>query len=234
MSTHIGAAKGDIAESILLPGDPLRAKYIAEKFFDNPIQFNNVRGMLGYTGTYKGKRVSTMGTGMGIPSISIYVTELLKEYGCKNLVRVGTCGGLLPEIGLKDIILAQGACTDNAFLNIFPGHYAPIANFDLLRTAHDLACQRNIKTYVGLVKSSDMFYYENVPGSEYWTQYGVIGVEMEAAALYTIAAKYKARALAICSVSDSAFIDHELTALERERNLDNMLTLALDTVLAID
>lgn len=231
MSTHIGAGRGDIAQSILLPGDPLRAKYVAEKFLEDPVCFNEVRGMYGYTGTYRGKRLSAMGTGMGIPSISIYVNELIQEYGCQNLIRVGTCGSLKKEIGLKDLILAQGACTDSAFLSyLFPGSYAPVANFDLLRTAYDLARERELKAYVGLVKSSDMFYGEyDQPGAEHWADYGVLGVEMEAAALYTIAAKYGVRALAVCSVSDSGYLDTELTSEERERALDDMLLLALDT-----
>lgn len=231
MSTHIGAEKGAVAQSILLPGDPLRAKYLAEKFLEGAVCFNEVRGMYGFTGTYKGKRISAMGTGMGIPSISIYVNELIREYGCKNLIRVGTCGSLKKEIGLKDLILAQGACTDNAFLSyLFPGNYAPIANFDLLRTAYALAEKKQLKAYVGLVKSSDMFYGEyDQPGAAHWADYGVLGVEMEAAALYTIAAKYEARALAICSVSDSGFLKTELSSAERERALDEMLVLALDT-----
>ncbi len=233
MSTpHIKAQMGEIAESILLPGDPLRAKYIAEKFFENPVLFNDVRGILGYTGMYKGKRVSVMGTGMGIPSISIYATELVKFYGVKNLIRVGTCGSFREEIGLKDIILAEGCCTDSGFLrHIFPGDYAPIADFDLLNTAYEKATARGTKTFVGLVKSSDMFYGEAAPGMENWVKYGVLGAEMEGAALYTIAAKYKCRALCICSVSDGAKLKTELTSEERERSLDEMITLALDTVI---
>lgn len=230
---HISAQKGDIAESILLPGDPMRAKYIAEKFFENPVCFNQVRGMLGYTGIYKGKRVSAMGTGMGIPSISIYATELIKEYGVKNLIRVGTCGSLLPEIDLNDIILGQGACTDNAINeHLFPGTYAPISDFDLLKTAHDLAIQRNIKPYVGLLKSGDTFYNKyKVEGADRWAEHGVLGLEMEAAGLYTIAARHKAKALAICTVSDSLLHKRELTSEERERSLDNMISLALDVII---
>lgn len=231
MSTHIQAEQGSVAPRILLPGDPLRAKYIAEKFLQDPVQFNNVRGMLGYTGSYDGQSVSVMGTGMGIPSISIYVTELVKEYGVQTLIRVGTCGSLRPEIGLRDLILAQGACTDNAFLShIFPGNYAPIADFDLLRTAHDIASQSGIRCFTGLLKSSDMFYGEMAtPGAENWEKYGVLGVEMEAAGLYTIAAHYRRRALTICSVSDSIVTGEEIDAAARERSLDNMITVALKT-----
>lgn len=231
MTPHIKAQNGEIAESILLPGDPLRAKYIAETFFENPVLFNDVRGILGYTGMYKGKRVSVMGTGMGIPSISIYANELMQFYGVKNLIRVGTCGSFREEIGLKDIILAQGCCTDNGFLrHIFPGDYAPIADFDLLNTAYEKAVERGTKTYVGLVKSSDMFYGEQVPGAENWIKYGVLGAEMEGAALYTLAAKHRCRALCICSVSDGMFQKTELTSEERERSLNEMITLALDTI----
>lgn len=231
MSTpHNKAQMGDIAESILLPGDPLRAKYIAENFLTDAVCFNDVRGMLGFTGTYKGKRISAMGTGMGIPSISIYVNELIRFYSVKNLIRVGTCGAFQEGIGLKDIILGMGACTDNGFLRrIFPGDYAPIADFELLNTAYEKAQEKGTKTYVGLLKSSDMFYGERPAGSELWAQYGVIGVEMEAAALYTIAAKYKAKALAICSVSDGSKLKAELTSEEREKSLSDMITLALDT-----
>ncbi len=232
MSTpHNRANPGDIAESILLPGDPLRAKYIAEKFFDEPVLFNDVRGMLGYTGKYNGKRISVMGTGMGIPSISIYVNELIDQYGCKNLIRVGTCGGLLPEMGLKDVAMAIGCCTDSGFLrHIFPGDYAPTANFEMLNTAYDKATEMGIKVHVGLFKSSDLFYFEDIAGGpEMWLKYGVIGVEMEGAALYTAAARGRARALVMASVSDKPGVKEELTSEERERSLDNMITIALNT-----
>ncbi len=231
MSTHINAPVGSTAPRILLPGDPLRAKYIAENFLENAVQFNNVRGMLGYTGTYQGVPVSVMGTGMGIPSISIYVEELMAEYGVKTLIRVGTCGSMHKEIGLRDLILAQGACTDNAFLSyIFPGTYCPIADFDLLRTAYDITKAKGIRTFTGLLKSSDMFYTDpDVHGADKWAQYGVLGVEMEAAALYTHAAKHGCKALAICSVSDSLVTGEEIDADARERTLNNMITVALDT-----
>ncbi|MBQ8612352.1 MAG: purine-nucleoside phosphorylase [Oscillospiraceae bacterium] len=233
MSTHINAPAGSIAPRILLPGDPLRAKYIAENFMDEPVQFNSVRGMLGFSGTYKGIPVAVMGTGMGIPSISIYVEELMAEYGVKTLIRVGTCGSLRADIGLRDLILAQGACTDNGFLNyLFPGTYAPIADFDLLRTAYDIAAEKGIRSFTGLIKSSDMFYGEtDVPGADNWAKYGVLGVEMEAAALYTHAAKHGCRALAICSVSDSLVTGEEIDAAARERSLNDMITVALETAI---
>lgn len=234
MSTpHISAKAGDIAQSILLPGDPLRAKYIAQKFLQDAALFNEVRGMYGFTGTYKGKRVSVMGTGMGIPSISIYVTELLQVYNVQNLIRVGTCGSFLPEIGLKDILLGIGCCTDNGFLrHMFPGDYAPIADFDMLNTAYGKAVERGVKPYVGLIKSSDLFYFEpDTYGADKWVKYGVMGVEMEGAALYTLAAKFGARALTVCSVSDGVHEKKELTSEEREKSLDDMITLSLDTVI---
>ena len=233
MSTpHIKAQMGEIAESILLPGDPLRAKYIAETFFENPVLFNDVRGILGYTGTYKGKRVSAMGTGMGIPSISIYVNELISQYGVKNLIRVGTCGACQEEIKLKDVLLAIGCCTDNGFLrHIFPGDYAPIADFDLLNTCYEKAQERGLKTFIGLMKSSDLFYGEKTESDKFWAEYGVMGFEMEGAALYTIAAKYRVRALTLSTVSDSMFDKNDLTSEEREKSLNDMITLALDTII---
>ncbi|MEG0832403.1 MAG: purine-nucleoside phosphorylase [Oscillospiraceae bacterium] len=233
MSTHIGANPGDIAKGILLPGDPLRAKYIAENFLENPVCFNNVRGMLGFTGTYKGKRISAMGTGMGIPSISIYVNELMRDYGVENLIRIGTCGSMRPEIKMKDVIIAQGACTDNDFNHhVFSGTYAPIADFDLLRTAYKKAGELGIKAWVGNVISGDMFYGEDiVANNPIWENYGVLAGEMEAAALLTLAKKYKARALAMVTVSDSPYDrEHAMTPKDREQSLNNMITVALETV----
>jgi len=159
MSIHIGAKKGDIAETILLPGDPLRAKYIAEIYLDDCFQYNEVRGMLGYTGTYKGERISVQGTGMGVPSISIYVEELINEYDVKNLIRVGTCGGMKEDVHIRDVILAQGATTDSQVnRNVFGGiDYAPLANFDLLKNAHDIALEKGLTTHVGNVFTSDVF-----------------------------------------------------------------------------
>ena len=232
---HISANKGDIAESILLPGDPMRAKYIADTFLTDVVCFNEVRGMLGFTGMYKGKRISAMGTGMGIPSISIYATELMTQYGCKNLIRVGTCGSLRPEIDLNDIILAQGACTDSAVMErLFPGTYAPIADFELLKAAYELAIERGIKPHVGLVKSGDTFYNDyTLEGADRWVLHGVLGLEMEAAALYMLAARYSAKALAICTVSDSVLHKNELSSDDRERSLNNMITIALDVAASL-
>lgn len=233
MSTpHINAKNGEIAERILLPGDPLRAKYIAEKFLKNPMLFNDVRGMLGFTGTYKGKPVSAMGTGMGVPSISIYVNELIEKYGVKTLVRVGTCGAMQREISIKDMIIASGCATDSGLLNnVFTGDFAALADFELLNKAYELSVDRGIKAFVGPLMTSDMFYGEKSWGDERWAEYGILGVEMEGAALYTIAAKYKVRALTITTVSDSPFDKNEMTSEEREKSLNDMIELALDTVI---
>ncbi len=235
MSTHIGAAAGAIAKGILLPGDPLRAKYIAESFLDEPALFNNVRGILGYTGTYKGKRVSVMGTGMGMPSISIYATELFRDYGVENAIRIGTCGSMNPEIHIKDVILAQGACTDNMMnRNIFGGTYCPVSDFDLLRTAYKKSGALGVKVHVGNVLSSDSFYQEELTSevaNALWIKYGVMAAEMESAALFTLAKKFGVRALGILTVSDSIVArEPEMTAMERQQSLNDMITVALETV----
>ncbi len=232
MSTHIGAKAGAIAKGILLPGDPLRAKYIAEHYFEDPQLFNEIRGMLGFTGTYKGKRISVMGTGMGIPSISIYVNELMRDYDVDYLCRVGTCGAMQPEIGLEDIVVAEGACTDNDFNHtVFNGTYCPTADFLLLRTAWNKSKELGLSVKVGNVCSNDMFYGEDiVVNNPIWAKYNVLAAEMESAALYTYAKKYKKHALSMVTVSDSPFTERKLTSQEREQNLNNMITLALDTV----
>ena len=204
MSLHIEARDGEIADRILLPGDPLRAKYIAETFLEGARCFNRVRNILGYTGTYKGQRVSVMGTGMGIPSISIYVHELLESYGVKTLIRVGTCGAMREDIQLRDVLIAQGATTDSSIVrNIFgPSiNYAPLADFDLLRTAYEKARANDLSVRVGNIVSVDRFYDEEIDNKKL-TDYGIMAVEMETAALYILAAKYKAHALGIFTVSD--------------------------------
>lgn len=230
---HINILPGSqVAKSILLPGDPLRAKYIADNFLENHVQFNAVRGMLGFTGTYKGKPVSAMGTGMGIPSISIYATELIQFFCVENLVRVGTCGGYVEQVKMRDILLAQACCTNSSFIgHMFPGYYAPIADFDLLRTAHDKMKERGLRGHVGLVRSTDVFYDEDMPGDDMWIKYGVLGGEMEGAALYTIAAKYKVRALTMASVTDLTYSGEMLPAEDREKSLGDMIRLALDTII---
>lgn len=229
MSIHIGAAKGDIAETVLLPGDPLRAKMIAETFLENPACYNEVRGMYGYTGTYKGKRVSVQGTGMGIPSISIYVNELISEYGAKNLIRVGTCGALQEKVGVRDVILAMGACTDSNVNDIrFKGmNYAPIASFDLLAKAVKAAEEKNIKPHIGNIMTSDTFYQDDPEGWRLWASYQVLAVEMETAELYTLAAKHGVKALAVLTVSDH-IVTHEITsAEERQNTFKQMIEIAL-------
>lgn len=234
MSTHIGAAPGAVAKGILLPGDPLRAKYIAENYFEAPEQFNRIRDMWGYTGTYKGKRVSVMGTGMGVPSVSIYATELMQDYGVKNLIRIGTCGSMSTDIHIKDVIAVEGACTDSDLNHrVFPGTYCPVADFELLRTAVKKARERGVNVAVGRVLTSDNFYQEELltGRNELWIKYGVLAAEMESAALFTLAKKFDARALALLTVSDSIVLkEPEMTPDERERSLDDMITTALDTL----
>ena len=232
MSIHIAAKKGEIAETILLPGDPLRAKHVADTFLDDVICYNEVRGMLGYTGYYKGKRVSVQGTGMGIPSISIYVNELIREYDVKNLIRIGTAGAFQENLKVKDIVLALAASTNSAVnWNKFQGSdFAPTANFDLLLKAYQTAnsLQLNVKT--GNILSSDEFYDDNPDAFKKWAQYGVLCVEMETAALYTIAAKYRASALAILTISDSLITHESASAEERQSSFNEMVKIALGTL----
>jgi len=234
MSTHIGAKQGDIAETILLPGDPLRAKYIAENFLENPVCYNEVRGMLGYTGTYKNERISVQGTGMGIPSISIYVNELIEEYDVKKLIRVGTCGAIQKDVKVRDVILAQGATTDSQVNRmVFGGiDFAPLADFELLKNAYQVGLDKNLNLRVGNVFTSDSFYRENsleLLGK--LADYQVLGVEMEATALYTLAAKFNRQALAILTVSDHVLTGEETSAEERQTTFNEMIEVALDTAI---
>lgn len=231
MSIHIGAKQGDIANTILLPGDPLRAKFVAETFLEDIVCYNEVRGMFGFTGTYKGKRVSVQGTGMGIPSISIYANELITEYGVQNLIRIGTCGAMQEDIHLKDVILAMSASTDSSMNKIRFNNmdFAPTASFPLLLKAYNNAVKEDIPVKVGNILSTDTFYGDNPDDWKHWAEFGVLAVEMEAAALYTLAAKYKVNALAILTVSDS-LITHELTtAEERQKTFRKMIEIALET-----
>jgi purine-nucleoside phosphorylase len=230
LSIHIEAKQGDIAPGILLPGDPLRAKYIAETLLEDAVCFNEVRGMLGYTGRYGGKPVSVMGTGMGIPSVSIYVHELLAEYGVKTLVRVGTCGALLPDLKLGDVVLALTASTDSQANKLrFNGmDYAPAPSFDLLQKAHDVAARQGIPVRVGGVLSGDIFYDDHHEWWKLWAAYGVLAVEMETSGLYTLAAKFKADALSILTVSDSLVTENRATAEQREQGYSAMAKIALE------
>ncbi len=234
MSVHIGANKGEIAETILLPGDPLRAKFIAEIFLEQPTCYNEVRGMLGYTGTYKGKRVSVQGTGMGIPSISIYAQELIQSYDVKKLIRVGTCGAIQEDVKVRDLIIAMSASTDSAVNKIrFKGiDFAPTANFDLLKKAYDLAVERNKQVNVGSVFTSDTFYNEDKEAVKNWANHGILALEMETAALYTLAAKFSVKALSILTVSDHVITGEETSSEERQKTFGEMVEIALDTAIA--
>jgi purine-nucleoside phosphorylase len=231
MTPHNEAKPGDYAEAVLLPGDPLRAKWIAETFFENPRQVNGVRNCLGFTGTWKGKPVSVQATGMGQPSLSIYVHELINIYGVKSLLRVGTCGGLNANVKVRDLIIAQAACTDSTIVKDAFGPYAfaPIADFGLLRAAVDGAAAKNMRAHTGNMLSSDIFYHEEwLKTYEQLIKHGVIGVEMEAAALYTLAARHGVRAVAICTMTDCLITMEEISAEDRQSSLKDMVTLALD------
>jgi purine-nucleoside phosphorylase len=224
---HIGAQYGEIAETVIMAGDPLRAKLMAERFLDDAVQFNNVRGMLGFTGTYKGKRISVMGHGMGMPSIGIYTYELFNFYGVKTIVRVGSAGAIQTDLHLGDLVIAQGACTNSNYAAQYelPGTFAPIGDFQLLRKAAD-ACDRMGYAYkVGNVLSSDVFYNENAHNDK-WSTMGVLAVEMEIAALYMNAARSGNRALAICTVSDHIITGEVTTAEERQNTFTKMMDVA--------
>ena len=230
MSIHIGAKEGDIAGTVLLPGDPLRAKYIAENFLIDVICYNEVRGMFGYTGTYKGKRISVQGTGMGIPSISIYVNELITNYKAKNLIRIGSCGSMQPDIKIRDVVLAISASTDSHINKIrFHGmDYASTANFELLKKAYDIALEKDISVKVGSVLTTDTFYNDDPNSWKHWANYGILAVEMETAVLYTLAAKFKVNALSILTVSDSLVTREETTSEERQKTFNQMVEVALE------
>ena len=233
MSTHINAPEGAIAEAVLLPGDPLRAKFIAENFLEDAKCYNEVRGMFGFTGLYNGKRVSVQGTGMGQPSLSIYVNELFQFYGVKKAIRIGTAGGCSPDIKIRDTLLAMSACSDSSLQSQRFGllHFAPTADWDLLKKA-DLAAEKlGIAHTVGSCISSDMFYDEN-ENWKLWAKYGVKAVEMEAAELYTLAAKFNRKALAILTISDHLMTGEATSAEERQKTFTNMMKIALETATA--
>jgi len=234
MSTHIAAKSGEIAEAILLPGDPLRAQFIAENYLENAKMYTNIRNMLGFTGTYKGKPVSVQGTGMGIPSISIYIHELFRDYGVKRAIRVGTAGALQKNLKLRDVILAMSASTDSA-VNIrrFNGlSYAPTASWKLLKAAWDAAKARGIEPAAGNVVSSDLFYTDDPDEWKLWAGFGTLAVEMETAELYTTAAKFNREALAILTISDHLATGEQTTAEERQTAFTRMMEVALETILA--
>jgi purine-nucleoside phosphorylase len=235
MSIHINAPVGAVAETVLLPGDPLRAKFIAETYLQDVSCYNEVRGMLGFTGTYKGRRLSVQGTGMGIPSIAIYASELMAEYGVKNLMRVGTCGAMQAHIRIRDLVLAQSASTDSSFnRNVFGGwDYAPTADFRMLRNAYDQAQSRGVNSHVGNVFSSDAFYRDDKTVTDLFTKYGVLAVEMETTGLYTLAAKYGANALSILTVSDHLITGEVTTPQERQTTFQSMMEIALETAITL-
>lgn len=226
---HIEAKAGDFAETVLMPGDPLRAKFIAETFLENPVLVNGVRGINGYTGTYTGKKVSVMASGMGMPSIGIYSYELFNFYDVKNIIRVGTAGVIRPDLKVKDIVIGQGACTNSNFASQFdlPGTFAPICSYELLKKAVDAAENMGIHPVVGNLYSSDMFY-DDSQGLSKWQKMGVLAVEMEAAALYMNAARAKKNALAICTISDNPFTGEATTSEERQKNFTAMMKIALE------
>lgn len=224
----------EIAETILLPGDPLRAKFIAENFLSDIKQFNAVRNILGFTGTYKNKKISVMATGMGNPSMGIYSYELINIFGVKNLIRVGSCGAIQKDIKLYDIILAQGSCSDSRYADQFKllGNISPIASFELLNLAYKTAGELNLKPYVGNVLATDVFY-SDLDETLKWAELGVLAAEMESTALYLNAMRYKARALTILTVSDNIVTREQTTAQERQTAFTNMINLALETAIKL-
>ena len=228
---HIGAKLGDIAETVIMAGDPLRVKFMAETFLDNPVQFNNFRGMLGFTGTYKGKRVSVMGHGMGMPSIGIYTYELYNFFGVKTIIRVGSAGSIQHDLHVGDLVVAMGACTNSNYACQYelPGTFAPIADFSLVREAVETCERLGYRYKVGNVFSSDVFYGEN-PHNDKWINMGVLAVEMEIAALYMNAARSGNRALGICTISDHILTGEVTTAEERQTTFTHMMDVAFSLI----
>lgn len=234
MTPHINADADDFAECVLLPGDPLRAKYIADKFLDKPREVTNLRNMLGYTGEYQGARVSVMGSGMGIPSLSIYVKELISEFGVNKIIRVGSCGAVSPEIKVRDVVIGMGACTDSNVNRIrFKGYdYAAICDYGLLETAVVTARGLSLNVHVGNIFSADLFYTPDTAMFDVMEQYNILGVEMEAAGLYSVAVEFGAKALAICTVSDHIRSGEKLSGEDRQRSLNEGIELSLKTAVA--
>ncbi len=233
---HNSAKIGDIAKTVLMPGDPLRSKFIAETFLENPKLVNNVRGVQGYTGTWKGAPVTVMASGMGIPAIGIYSWELYSQYGVENIIRIGSAGSICDDLHVMDIVVAQGACTDSNFAHQFalPGTFAPIADYTLMSTAIAATERRGIKPRVGNLLSSDNFYSDGSDGPDPWRKMGVLAIEMEAAGLYMNAARLGKRALAICTISDHLYLNENLSSDERQTSFTQMMEIALDTALEMD
>lgn len=234
MTIHIGAKPGDIADTVLLPGDPYRAKWAAETFLENPVLVNEVRGMLGFTGTWKGNRVTIHGSGMGMPSLSIYVNELIKDYDCKTLIRIGSTGGMQEKVKLRDVILAQTASSlSTPSIGMFKElNFAPCADFDLLHKAYHAAETKGVDTHVGGIYSADVFYDERPDLNEQMTRHGILAVEMEAAELYNLAHRYGRRALAVLTVSDHLVTGEALPSDQREKSFGDMVEIALEAAFA--
>ncbi|SMX31176.1 purine-nucleoside phosphorylase [Actibacterium lipolyticum] len=234
MTVHIGAKPGDIAETVLLPGDPYRAKWAAETFLENAVCVNEVRGMLGFTGTWKGNRVTIHGSGMGMPSLSIYANELIKDYDAKTLIRIGSCGGMQDDVKVRDVILAMTASSlSTPSSGIFKEfNFAPCADFGLLQAAHNAAKGKSATTHVGGIYSSDVFYDERPDLNEQMVRHGILGVEMEAAELYNLASRYGRRALAVLTVSDHLKTGEALPSDQRERSFGDMVEIALEAAFA--
>ncbi|WP_420573169.1 purine-nucleoside phosphorylase [Kordia sp.] len=232
MSIHIKAKKGEIAPTVLLPGDPMRAKWIAETFFENPVLYNDIRGMYGYTGTFNGKPVSVQGTGMGAPSIGIYAHELINEYDVQKLIRVGSAGSYQKEVKIRDIVIAMAASSNSSFNNLpFHGeNFAPTANAELFLAAIQAAKEKNIPVKAGNILTSDVFYQENIDYYKKWAKYGVLCVEMETAALYTLAARFNVKALSLLTISDSLVTHETTTSEERAETFKEMIEIALTII----
>ncbi|MFJ7636884.1 purine-nucleoside phosphorylase [Peribacillus sp. NPDC097225] len=232
MSVHIGAKENEIAETVLLPGDPLRAKYIAETFLEDAKLYNEVRNMFGYTGTYKGKRISVQGTGMGVPSISIYVNELMNSYNVQKLIRVGTAGAIQKDVKVRDVILAMSASTDSQMNRMTFGgvDFAPTADFDLLKKAYDAGVDKGLQLKVGNVFTADQFYNDNSE-LEKWAKYQILAIEMESAALYTLAAKFGRKALSVLTISDHLLTGEETTSEERQITFNEMIEVSLEAAI---
>ena len=239
---HINAAPDAFGQTVLMPGDPLRAKYIAENFLENPVLVNNVRGVQGYTGTYKGVKISVMASGMGIPSIGIYSYELFNAYGVKNIMRIGSAGSINPDIHVRDIVIAQGACTDSNFMHQYhlDGTFAPIASYEMLRKAVETCEELGATYHVGNVLSTDNFYNDDAGLPEalqtvpMWRRMGVMACEMEASGLYATAARWGKNALCICTISDHMLTGEELPAEERQTSFREMMTVALETAIKLE
>lgn len=234
MTIHIGAAPGQIAETVLMPGDPYRARWASETFLKDAELVNEVRGMLGFTGTYKGERVTIQGSGMGMPSLSIYANELISNYNAQTLIRIGSCGGMQPHVAVRDVIIAMSATTITSpssaiFRDV---NFAPTASYDLLAAAVSAAKGKGVKTHVGGIYSSDVFYAERPDLDEQMVRHGILGVEMEAAELYTLAARHERRALAVLTVSDHLQTGEALPAEDREKTFGDMVEIALEAAFA--